>query len=856
MILTKLYRLQKKKGAVLFVVIAMMTLLVIMATTAYMTARSSYKTVINNYDFSQLYLSAVSISDMMVGAVTNDTVDVGTGAKNNFSELKEAVLDLSLGETLKAKSSNITSDMDSVEKILSGTANNPVESGVLDAVEVSIQKESSKSKDKITGDPDDKGITYDYYLFTTTAYYRSNTVSIQDRIIRESGEKSNTLFDTFFTATGKKLNGDQAEDDASRCAVIDTHDISDDSFFENEYTVFKDATTMNTFHGGITSAGSVWLEQFQCDISDPTGTVPPESEWGTEDENGKKKHTKVPGTRNDWFIGGSLVFGGNAQSWDIGNNNLYVDGDLILTKNMNTFKAKNIYVTGNVIDLSGSASSSANANFYVGGTVLTNLNLETLSARELADEGTLSPPLSAAEKAEKERKLRHNAMKQNALDTMSNINNACKSTLTAAGSSSVGNLSGYGSTGGATSGLNISGNLYVNNTTDLAPQFLAQVDGSWDANGIIVPVGYQEPDSSQYNKYVNYSKNVEQAVSGETDRNDYLSYSASSDTMANTLTIDFSQTTLQAVKDKNGNPTGEYTGDFYINGNTSQPKATVYINSSGNGSAKVTLPYVEKGYVLDLRFDNSPNHKAIEYTIDSGISNETVLPIVLKANFDDGLGQAGDSDGDNSFAWNVDGSGNRIDGDSSSFAKVQISGAGDVFFELGNYNSSGDYKSFKAGTGLNTATYYTTEFSQIGTVNQLGTVSAANKDKAALENLLQSGTSNPQTNYDNQVMIISNKSGGVAYNNNRMNATCFGYLYAPFSDYSNWNTSKSAPFFGGMIVSNYSIQQSEYVYAEPDPQLIKNLETALPEKDDLSDEEEDKWYTNDSALGAGSNFLG
>ena len=67
------YRLKRRGGAVLFAVIAIMSLLIAMAITAYFTARSSYQTVVSNYDFSQMYLSAVSVSDMMIEALTQDT---------------------------------------------------------------------------------------------------------------------------------------------------------------------------------------------------------------------------------------------------------------------------------------------------------------------------------------------------------------------------------------------------------------------------------------------------------------------------------------------------------------------------------------------------------------------------------------------------------------------------------------------------------------------------------------------------------------------------------------------------------------------------------------------------------------
>lgn len=836
MILTKLYRLQKKKGAVLFVVIAMMTLLVIMATTAYMTARSSYKTVINNYDFSQLYLSAVSVSDMMVGAVTNDTVDKGTGAKNNFDELREAIIDtsFSIGAKITAKSNNITDDMDSAEKILAGTANNPVESGVLDAVEVVITHESQTTKDKITGDPDDKGIKYDYYLFTTTAYYRSNTVSIQDRVAREWGEpEDGTLFDTFFTATGKTLEGDNL----SRCAVIATFDISDDAFFENEYTVFTDDGSNNTFKGGITSAGNVWLDQFTCDIPDATGSVPPEDKWDEESSS------KVKGTRNDWFIGGSLIFGGNAQTWDIGNNNLYVKGDLILTKNMNTFKAKNIYVTGNLIDLSGSASSSIDANIYVNGTFLTDL--DTTKGTDQAKQ-----------------------IKQNALNTISMTNGVYKSTMLERGST-VGDLNGSSAVGGDTSGFNLkAGNkLYINNVTNsnLNTALQSRLEGSWDASGVHAPVEFKVVESGGYETYVNYNKNVSEATENETQRNSYYSYSASDLTMANSITIDFSTT----YADPDGN-TVSY--DFFLNGVTDDPlapKATVTVNNAGKTT--INLPYVENGYVLDLKFDGSIDsyHKVVEYNIDSGSTNESMLPIVLKANYNDGSGYTSDSRGKNAFNWNVSGWGGGLaEATQNNRAFVKVTGQGDVFFEMGNYAPGGEYSKFTVGSGLCTTTYVASQHAVVGTANQVAAIMTDGNTTQIeaptdYDNLFETDPydtskklSDTLPGYDNQIMLISNKNGGVSINTSQMRSAFCGYFYAPFSTYDSYCGSESTPVCGGIIVSDYVLHQSHFVYAEPDPQLIENLGKALPTKDNLSDEDKNIWHTNDASIGAGSNFLG
>ena len=336
MILNKLYKLKKKRGAVLFIVIAMMTLLVIMATAAYYTARGSYTTVIRNYDFSQVYMSAISVSDMLIDAVTNDTVEDSTG-RNNYTALQNALIDDSFSK-ITAKSSKITSSMTNAEQILTQTANDPEIAGVLDAVEVEITLES---KDQpaydVTGKVMD-GVNWAYYRFNTTAYYRGNTISIQDKVIREYGVTSNLPnFNTFFTATGER------GDDNDRCVIIAMKNITDNMYFENKYTIF-DGKEPNNFKKSIISEGSVFFDQ--CNIS-------------------------VTEEYNNWVINGSLFLGQNAANFDLGNNDIVIGGDLVFL-NDKKIKARNIYVLGNVYAVSGD-KGYVDGNLYVQGNIYSSI---------------------------------------------------------------------------------------------------------------------------------------------------------------------------------------------------------------------------------------------------------------------------------------------------------------------------------------------------------------------------------------------------------------------------------------------------------------------------------------------------
>lgn len=840
--LNKLYRLKKKRGAVLFVVIAMMTLLVIMATAAYYTARSSYKTAINNYDFSQLYLSTVSVSDMMIAAITNDAVD-GNSAGNKFSDLKATILDskkFGVGKQITAKNS----DFANMNEL-------PIEAGVLDGVQVVIKHENQISKQDKTGREEDKDLKLDYFLITTTGYYRDNNVSVQDRIAHESGKAGPpNLFDTFFTGTGKTLDGD----DFTRCVVIDTHDISDDAFFENEYTVFKDKSAGNKFHGGITTAGNIWLEQMGWDVGNVSGSdsyLNDYSKWGNPDDEASKK---VSGTqRNDWLIGGSLIISGNSAGIDIGDNNLIIKGDLVLMRNaIIKIKAKNVYVKGNIVQLTDSLEF--NANVYVNGTVLTNLDTTT----DTADGDKLK-----------------------ARNVLVNANQYHKNVLAESGDLWAGNLAFYDNIDGSYSGsvsLGSGKEMVINKPSGIPSgyQSLAKKDGegkyeTWDIDKVYAPVGFQVAGTTNYEKYVDYSKSVNQILETEVARNEYSYYSASDATMGNELTVDFSTLTYDSDSDL-------YSGNFHVNNDSSIGTATVSINSSGEGKGTINLPYVENGYVLDLRMSGAyVNHRALDIIIQTPDDNKKFMPIVLKANYYNGAGTPDpsstgtDKDGDNAFCWNVTSGGQPNDGSGGQHTRVIIEGKGDVFFELGNYNKAkvtdpddSEYFAYDPALGLYTATYRTLHQSQVGTRDQVDAVSAGNGDVDPLNALLKTegGVVTPIPindgfdDYNNQVMIISNKSGSVAYDNCREKTTVFGYLYAPFGDYTNWNVSMSVPIFGGMIVSNYSTQQQKYVYVEPDPQLLKNLEKALPKTPDEEAIDTEIWYTRDPYWDAGSNFLG
>ncbi|MCR4779667.1 MAG: hypothetical protein K5876_01085, partial [Ruminiclostridium sp.] len=214
------YRLKKRGGVVLFAVIAFMTLLITMASVAYFTARASFNTVVSNYDFSQMYISTTSVSDMLIEALSQDTSKAGAAVTDNlnyFKDLKIKVDDLisavtldptkinTADATLIGVSGNVSYlDKDNTEKLLQDGSNNAVEPGVLDAVKSTIKIIKVDLNVAELG-----GRNKYYFTFTTVGYYRNNTITVQDTLYAVAGPKGtkgNKLFTTFFTATGQELS--------------------------------------------------------------------------------------------------------------------------------------------------------------------------------------------------------------------------------------------------------------------------------------------------------------------------------------------------------------------------------------------------------------------------------------------------------------------------------------------------------------------------------------------------------------------------------------------------------------------------------------------------------------------------
>ncbi len=381
------YRMKRRKGVVLFAVIAIMTLIIAMASVAYFNARSSYKTVVSNYDFSQTYISATSIADMLIGAASQQS---SRSESNDFSNLKSIISEMEVeafdalifeaekedkedtprnitemyflrdGETLSLdvvfegyddKGNKKTeredtrlsaADKEKVRKntIATGSTKTsdglPVSGGILDSASVNI------TLDKVVTSPDLKATeleakyncNYYFYTFTTTAVYRDNTVTVQDVVYHRSAPESESselpAFDTFFTATGQVLDGSGDVDlTKSRSVLINTDHISDNAYFQNDDTLITDFDSARTvtMDGGVLTTGNLWVD------ANIGGTlIKPE---------GQRRH--------DWIIGGDLFITEGNSSVDFNGNSLYVKGDMYVsstTCRLNNFGS--VVIEGNL----------------------------------------------------------------------------------------------------------------------------------------------------------------------------------------------------------------------------------------------------------------------------------------------------------------------------------------------------------------------------------------------------------------------------------------------------------------------------------------------------------------------------
>lgn len=941
------YRLKKGKGVVLFAVIAVMTLLITMTSVAYLTARASYQTVISNYDFSQMYISTSTVSDMLIASLVQTSSQAGaktTGTPtakdilgrdpsaaeqasgtdttlNYFTDLstmvKKLISDGIVGEEIVGVSSNVNyADANNTEAILNTAANKVVEPGVLDAVKVTISLDDIVDHDK---DPLNvpEGLKRYYITFTTVGYYRENTITISDTIYNQSGtvttkSSPTPTFDTFFTATGQELSGGGISKTDDRVVVITTDEISDNAFFQNKVTIFS-AGQENYMLGGIRTTGGLYITDMNC-FKDGSHTIP--APTATE--------------RHDWIIGGDLVLSSNV-TLDLNGNDLYVKGDLIIG-NGHKINAGNVFVEGNVYFMQcdggfnitgGTKPRDKDGNemacgVYVKGNVVNPNKTTTLVKSGTWGDDAANAFLSMNAKL---------GVKKSDGTAISAANMTLEDEfqiLTAKLKQVANNtwMSFPVDSGSNTASLSGDTGVKFYQTSSSTTEHFSATKTAFVWGDVTTQVSKQVENGTSY-KYETTGMKVQEVLKTEgEDANlktiKYANYSTDQATVDKVLTLDFSAFS-------GGGGTWVTSGDPITIGTLSSDssvKATITYGNSGAyqmiqnlaGPAVIDLPYVKGGYRLE--FKNVPSggipfreSDGLQYKIHTpdGFTDEDVLdkdgnpvpdpddntktlkvreamPIVLTANFYDSsepkFKKADGTETDtinNAFSW---GAGTSYTGGAVSVSLVSQNDAsqsakGYCMFEMGNYDwKNGKYVEYDPDDSANiqTVLYETSGFEMIGTLNQTnaiggkdhlnpakamvsGSTSYETLDKA----FVNSGSNDIKTDYDNKLILVSNQNGAKdAFKVVKQGSILCGYVYAPNGAFECFNAgaNESSPIFGGLIVTDYAINQGTYYYGQPDPLLIKSMGKTLGSKNapgstTTTTTTSGAWVTN-----IGSNYYG
>ena len=895
------YRLRRRRGVVLFAVIAMMTILITMATVAYFTTRTAYQTVVSNYDFSQMYISTTSVSDMvldsLIGTTSQEGKKTNSGVNsvvtlNYFDDFKDGMKKLVTADTIGGKfvgvSSNISwANRDSLPAMLEECGSNPLIPGALDGVRVTItlQNKSNKNPD---GTALSAGLTNYYFLCETVGFYRNNTVTVQDYIYSSVGQSTSDnppMFDTFFTATAQRLqSGGQGHTD-TRLVVINTDEINDNAYFQNKFTVFQFGDRSNIFKGGVRTTGGLYLQKIECDIPAPTADH-----------------------RHDWIIGGDLaVTSANANDINLNGNVLYVKGDLIIGSDGLNLSAGSIYVEGNVylaqggavaINITGDNGTTDKPGFYVKGDIVKvsdATSADTVSSTWPEGRNAL---LSLANQLDIKKGGANLTLSDLTIKQQFDIINA------AAGTSLEPKAD--------PTDFSVTGDFYQtkDKTNDSGTEASEMV---WSTLKTKIESGKEDRSTNSY-VYEMKEMPVQEVLKTEGDNAnlktyDYASYSSKQATVNKVLTLDFTGFSSSTV----------VTCDTPIPiGTIGEKQATITFSANGAETKDVgncesfvlDLPYVDGGYRLEMignetttsvktkaGYWDGVNNKWVpdEYTdvktiyvpfrdnrktvinihtpdaynynesgevdktkkktenwtkvkTDDGTEVEIPksMPIVLTPNFNDGSGTPVAGNKFNAFSWYP---GKVLDGGAVDVQLVSEndsskSAQGYLILDMANYIKEGadgdntavtlNGKTYSVGDfveydpdnydRIETTSYVANGFERVGTLNQLGATSVGLRQVSDMNDLFDSGN-DPKEEYDNKILLVSNKNlPGTAYTLNKW-STLFGYVYAPNGSYNTNNADQSMPVFGGMIVSDYIAKQSNFTYAQPDPNLILSLGT-------------------------------
>ena len=818
-------------------------------------------------------VGASSMEDLIEkfkAAQAEDATNGNTAKYDALKALCDSKQKLAPGATtpIEGYSSNIYDKKDGTQnEIFEAAANDPVASGILDALKISLALDKMQIEYGAT-DGLPTGRAYYYITLTTTGYYRKNIVAVQDSLYNISGSVTNNVhpeFDSFWKSTG----GANADPKGDRAVVIASVEISDNAYFENTYTIFgKISGGSNKFQGGVTSTGSIFfIEDFQAHIPKP-GYV-----W---DKSGNQ--VAMANARHDWVVNGDLgIMANNSGTLDLNGNNLYVNGNLIIGNQDKGVKAHNVYVNGNIYFTNGSGKitlTDTSGNYVAPGSAgagalycAGNIYCEDMNAMSLKNaDGSYNSSWAAKYGTS------WNTV-QDEYDAI--IDKANKATKEITG----GNIGNAGVSSGDYDG--IKGRVNNGNTTlycsgTISSRFGTQLtsQGTYDpsSESVTTSTVVRTSDNQSY-MFQDATMTVDKmfSSSGLTAPGDWPQYEADSDCTSNVLTIDFA-----GIESYLSNPEGPGLPPPAEKTFTSTKGDVVASVSKSSGHYVVDIPATANGYALQLlnaqEFSYAGWNDAIYYNIHTVAGAS--MPIVLKGNYNDGSPTASNADGFNAFSWT--GGAAAWDGTVKS-----VGHNGPVVIQLVDDTGSstdGNVVFVMEETGSDDAvTYHSGEWQIMGTKSQIDQIDPfSNKENigapTAIESMFGSNPngSDPQPAFDNRIMIMSSKNTSamnftgdtkntkaafVSDDDNGHDLIC-GYLYCPNGMYGNKNGNSRIPVFGGLIVSEYVAGMADYRYAEPNPSIVDSMFDKVKPKgtSGSSEVEGGAWFFDGANIGR--NFLG
>ena len=273
-------RLKNDKGSVLFYIIAVMSVLIVLASAVYYSVVSSEQQIVQRYGDEQAYQSALSLNDIVTEYIS----------KNTESSIVNSVIALSPGGSITTKGDG-TGEFAQIAGGLGDykvTISKVRQDGDIHVVQIETEVDVNGEKEKV--------VSVGEFMLTTTPY----------------------TFDRFFTSTGYAPND----------VIMTGMTITSTVYLDNEYTRIGATTTGNSgmdILAEIIAAGTLEINNTPINS---TGTA---SFDITAGNNLILTYSGGQGQLN--LNGGTIRVGGNliqGSSFNLKNNtDVYVVGDYI-----------------------------------------------------------------------------------------------------------------------------------------------------------------------------------------------------------------------------------------------------------------------------------------------------------------------------------------------------------------------------------------------------------------------------------------------------------------------------------------------------------------------------------------------